>query len=124
MTDPNFAALNSQQCDELLIAAQHMTDVARKVASTVGRVDDPLDIEVTIISMCVAMLIAQEGSLGIDSTRLPSGTSGALLEARMQGAGAGIGQILGQMPERFIPRLIESVSRGIGEAIRKAMDRK
>ena len=124
MKDPTFAALNSEQCDELLVAAQHLTDVARKASTLLGKIDDPLQIEATIISMCVAMLIAQEGSHGADSKREPTGINGRLLEARVIGAGAGLGQIIGQLPVAIIPRLLETTSIGIGQAVTKAASRR
>lgn len=124
MKDPTFAALNSEQCDELLVAAQHLTDVARKASTLLGKIDDPLQIETTIISMCVAILIAQEGSHGDDSKRKPVGIDGRLLEARILGAGAGIGQIIGQMPVAIMPRLLEATSMGIGQAVTKSVSRR
>lgn len=120
MREPELVPLNTEQCNELIEAAQTMTDIARKAASTIRKVDDPLQIETTIISMCVATLIAQEGSHGIDSKRKPAGIEGRLIEARVLGAGAGIGQIIGQLPERFVVLLIEAASSGIGQAITKA----
>lgn len=121
MREPNLVPLNTEQCNELIEAAQTMTDIARKAASTIGKVDDPLQIETTIISMCIATLIAQEGSHGIDAKRKPAGVDGRLIEARILGAGAGIGQIIGQLPERVIPALIHAASSGIAQAITKSM---
>lgn len=113
--------LTEEQCSALLEAAQTMTDIARRASNTICKVDDPLQIETTIISMCVATLIAQEAAYGTDTKRKPMGTRGHILEARILGAGAGIGQIIGQLPGNVMLRVTEAVTHGISDGITKSM---
>lgn len=113
--------LNEEQCSALLEAAQTMTDIARRASNAMCKVDDPLQIETTILSMCVATLIAQESAYGTDAKRKPMGTSGHILEARLLGAGAGIGQIIGQLPGNVRSRVTKAVTHGIYQGIIKSM---
>lgn len=121
MREPSMVPLNDEQCNALLEAAQTFTDIARKASTTMGKMEDPLLIESTIISMCVATLIAQEAAYGTDAKRKPIGATGRLLEARLLGAGAGIGQIIGQLPGNVMVRVTEAVTHGISQGITKSM---
>lgn len=121
MSHPDMIPLNEEQCSALLEAAQTMTDIARRASNTICKVDDPLQIETTIIGMCVATLIAQEAAYGTDAKRKPMGTGGHILEARLLGAGAGIGQIIGQLPGNVMLRVTEAVTHGISQGITKSM---